>query len=102
MKNFKRANVLGLVLIILGALLFLNNQGYINLNYYNLKPYLDRIIELWPLFLIIIGTFLVTKNRAKRILAIIISILIVFLYINYGPNFLFELKNAIKYGSSGF
>jgi hypothetical protein len=76
---------LGIFFILLGSLWLLGNLGFINFSIYDLGMYIRRILELWPLILIVIGTNMVTDNRFIRSAVLIISAVIVLAYIFIDP-----------------
>ncbi len=97
MKN-KKINVVGLLLIIVGALWLPSNLGYLNLDYKTIEPYLENMVEIWPIVMIVIGTFLITENRSKRWLSIIICLILLIVYTAFGADFLVDIKDAIVGG----
>jgi hypothetical protein len=79
---------LGMFLILIGSLWLLGNLGIISFSIYDLGTYLRRIIELWPLVLIIVGTNMVTENRYIRGTVLGLCLILLMVYIFYYPLFL--------------
>lgn len=62
--------VIGMVLIVLGALFLLNNLGFMDINFSN-------IMRLWPLILIMIGVSMLSiRGVVGRILGIVVVLLL--------------------------
>lgn len=74
---------LGGILILIGSLWLLGNLGLISFSIYDLGTYIRRVIELWPIALIIIGTNMVTDNSLVRNIVLGLCLLLVVVYIFY-------------------
>lgn len=74
---------LGGLLILIGSLWLLGNLGLVSFSIYDLGTYIRRVIELWPIVLIIVGTNMITDNSVIRNIVIGLCILIVVVYIFY-------------------
>ena len=88
--------VVGITLILVGLFWFLSSLGYID--QLNIKKYIDSLFELWPLFLIIMGTFIVTRRKVVRTIIVMVSIAVWILYVVGGPNILENLHSLITNG----
>lgn len=91
MKN--RKIIVGLLLLIIGVFWFLSDLGYVAPT--QLKLVISRIIEMWPLALIIIGTYMVTEKRRNRTLVVIIVVSIWLLYVLDQSSVLVNLHRMI-------
>lgn len=76
---------LGAFLILIGSLWLLGNLGLISFSIYDLGTYIRRVLELWPLVLIVIGTNMVTDNKYVRGTVLGLCFIILLLYIFYYP-----------------
>lgn len=74
---------LGGLLILIGSLWLLGNLGVISFSISDLGTYIRRVIRLWPLLLIIIGTNMVTDNAVVKNTVIGLCIVLVVVYIFY-------------------
>ncbi|OHW62137.1 hypothetical protein EUAN_15850 [Andreesenia angusta] len=74
---------LGGLLILIGSLWLLGNLGLISFSIYDLGTYIRRVIELWPIVLIIVGTNMITDSSAVRNTVLALCLLLVVVYIAY-------------------
>ena len=98
MEVKNRNNLLGLILVLIGAIWLISNMSYIDLDFQSLIIYLDNLVEIWPLILIVIGSFLITRKKSKRILVIILAILVLISYTAFGPDIIQGIQNLIING----
>lgn len=96
MKN--RSSLLGIVLILIGGLWLLTNLGYLQFNYGDVMLYVNKALEIWPLILVIVGTYLVTKKKSTRILVVLVCVAIWIMYVTMGPELLSNLQELIING----
>ncbi len=85
--------ITGFLLLIIGVVWFLSDLGY--MAPINLRIYLRAIADMWPLILIIIGTYMVTEKRRNRNLVVIIVISVWLLYVLNYTNVLDNIRNMI-------
>ncbi len=73
--------LLGLTFIVVGTAMFMVNMGYTSWNY------LYRLVQLWPVLLILFGLSLMWGGKIPRLLALLIAVGVVAGVIYLGLNY---------------
>lgn len=81
----KEGLFLGIVLILIGSLWLLGNLNIISFSIYDLGIYIRRVLKLWPLILIVVGTNMITDNRFVKGIVYALSALVLLFYLFLSP-----------------